>query len=255
MTDIRILDLAEPEDGDIFARRDDDEYAATARSEVHVFRGHVCDTDSRGHHKSGLELVLDANEGFIPLWEPNVTLRWRFQDRSLARFRYPEQVKEAVRQLLHAAIAAWGEAAPIRFSEQSHACDFEIAVREADNCSPLGCTLASAFFPDQGQHELTIYPLMFSLDAEEQVETMAHEIGHVFGLRHFFAQSREAWRPSEIFGEHDPISIMNYGDQSRLTPTDLADLRKLYELVWAGQLKDINRTPIRLMSPFSANRT
>jgi hypothetical protein len=42
------------------------------------------------------------------------------------------------------------------------------------------------------------------------VDTLTHEIGHIFGLRHFFADVRESAFPSEVFGEHRPFSIMNF---------------------------------------------
>lgn len=254
MRDDDIFARDEGGEGEAFALREEKDFAAAVETEVHVFRGHTCDTERRGETRSRLEIVVDASEGFIPLWERNVTLRWRFQERSLLRFRYPERVKDAVRSLLTQAVTAWGEAAPVRFSEQSSGWDFEIAVRDADRCTPVGCTLASAFFPDQGQHELAIYPKMFSLPAEEQVETMAHEIGHIFGLRHFFALTDESTWPARIFGRHESVSIMNYGDNSRLSEADRADLKTLYELVWSGRLTDINRTPIRLMRPFSSLR-
>ncbi|MEA3014407.1 MAG: hypothetical protein QOD42_2952 [Sphingomonadales bacterium] len=234
--------------------RDDDDYRRAAEEEVHVFRGHVCQTERRGQPRSPLELMVDATEGFIPLWQRNMTLRWRFQERSLLRFRDPEAEKARVRALFVAAVAAWGVAAPIRFTEQSHAWDFEVVVRDADRCGPLGCTLARAFFPGEGQSDLAIYPMMFTLDPAEQVETLAHEIGHIFGLRHFFALTDEQAWPAVMFGAHEAESIMNYGDQSRLTDLDRADLGRLYELAWAGRLTDINTTPIRLLKPFSANR-
>ncbi len=107
-----------------------------------------------------------------------------------------------------------------------------------------------AFFPDAGRHELTVYPRMFQESEKERVETLEHEIGHVFGLRHFFAQiSEQRWK-SEIFGKHKPFSIMNYGTKSRLTATDKSDLKRLYHLVWSGTLSQINGTPIRLVRPF-----
>ena len=45
----------------------------------------------------------------------------------------------------------------------------------------------------------------------EQVETLVHEIGHVFGLRHIFALISETEWPAEIFGKQVKFSIMNYG--------------------------------------------
>lgn len=43
---------------------------------------------------------------------------------------------------------------------------------------------------------------------------------------------------------------MNYGDKSRLTKQDKVDLKRLYESVWMGQLKQINGTEIRLVRAY-----
>lgn len=226
-----------------------------AESEVHVFGNKVvCDTEDRGHPtprgRSPLRIVLDASEGFIPLWARNTTLRWRFNDRSMRIFANPTAAKNYIENLLGEALLAWGNAAPVKFSKREDAWDFEIAVRRADDCDINGCVLASAFFPDAGRHQLTIYPKMFSQSRKEQVETMLHEIGHVFGLRHFFADVSETEFPSEIFGTHSRFSIMNYGSDSSLTAKDKADLTRLYQLAWTGRITQINGTPIRFVRPF-----
>jgi hypothetical protein len=241
-----------------FARRDD-EQAAQGDPEVYVFgNGHVCKTDTLGYamprQRSVTELIVDATGGFIPLWDRNVTLRWRFQEQSLRTFRDPEAAKAAIRALLAEALLDWGNACPVRFTEKGEAWDFEIAVRNSDDCTAAACVLASSFFPDQGQHELLIYPKMFTQDHQEQKETLLHELGHIFGLRHFFALVRERAFPAQLYGHQDTFTIMNYGSDSRLTEADRADLITLYQQVWSGQLAAINGTPIRLMKPFSSNR-
>jgi hypothetical protein len=43
---------------------------------------------------------------------------------------------------------------------------------------------------------------------------------------------------------------MNYGNLSKLTADDKADLTKLYQLAWSNQLTEINGTPIRFVKPF-----
>lgn len=222
---------------------------------VHVFGNQiVCDTDSRGYptpkNRSPLEIVLEASEGFIPLWAKNLTLRWRFQERSLRYFRDPMAVKEEIKELLGDALLAWGDAAPIKFTEDNDLWDFEIVIRKEKDCDINGCVLASAFFPDAGRHELVVYPSMFEQDRKEQVDTFIHEIGHVFGLRHFFADVRETAWPVEIYGTHKPFSIMNYGAASELSTEDKTDLRQLYQTVWNGRLSQINGTPIRLVKPY-----
>jgi hypothetical protein len=224
-------------------------------NEVHVLGpGLICDTDARGHAspkgRSPLELVVDASEGFIPLWVENTTLRWRFREHSLTTLQNTTATKAEIRTLLAESILQWGDAAPVKFAERNDAWDFEIVVRNADECSIRGCVLASAFFPDPGQHTLTLYPKMFEQTRKEQVDTLVHELGHVFGLRHFFAEVSETTWPSLVFGAHKPFSIMNYGSLSELTVQDKTDLRSLYQLAWSGQMRHINGTPIKLMKAF-----
>jgi hypothetical protein len=235
-----------------------DEGNPTADHQVHLIReGVVCTTEPMGRKMprdaSLLELVLNAPGGFVPLWAPDTTLRWRFQEVSLRRFRRPDAVKVEVEKLLGEALIAWGSAVPVKFAQADENWDFEIVVRDGDDCSPIGCTLARAFFPDAGRHELVIFPKMFAQSREEQMETLAHELGHVFGLRHFFALVKETAWPAVVFGEHSNFSIMNYGADSRLTDADRSDLRTLYEQVWSGRLTEINGTKIRLVTPFHAS--
>ncbi len=232
------------------------EQAGRAReSHVHVYGPRaVCDTDKRGHKtprgRTPLEIVVDASEGFIPLWTNDMTLRWRFRESSMSFFENPAAAKTEIKNLLGDALLAWSDATPIRFTQQDDAWDFEIVMRRADDCDINGCVLASAFFPDAGRHKLVLYPRMFDQSRQEQVETLIHEIGHVFGLRHFFANLSETAWPSQVFGTHNPFSIMNYGSQSVLTDDDKADLKRLYRLAWSGELTSINGTPIRLVKPF-----
>ena len=98
---------------EVLAFRDPDEAAKRIESDVHVYyQGAVCETDTRGYptpeNRSPTELVVDASEGFIPLWEAETALRWRFQENSMQIFQNPEGAKAAIRQLLGEAIIAWG---------------------------------------------------------------------------------------------------------------------------------------------------
>lgn len=93
-----------------------------------------------------------------------------------------------------------GDAAPIKFTRDNDSWDFEIVYNISDDCDPNGCVLASAFFPDSGRHRLNIYPILFRQTEEEQIETLCHEIGHAFGLRHFFALLEEKIRPLSFSG-------------------------------------------------------
>ena len=61
--------------------------AAKPDPEVHVFgrRRRDATPKPRGHAtpqgRSPLEIVVDASEGFIPLWAKDTTLRWRFREQ------------------------------------------------------------------------------------------------------------------------------------------------------------------------------
>ena len=240
---------------DPFRRLSPEELAKVRRGCAHVLgKGYRCTTDTLGYpspdNRGPAELVLDSSEGFIPLWQKGVTLHWRFQEQSLQHFADVSAAKSAIRSLLGQALLLWGAAVPVKFSERKDAWDFEVVVRESDDCDINGCVLASAFFPDQGRHELNIYPKTFGEPKKEQIETLAHELGHVFGLRHFFAQLNEKKWPSVVFGKHKPFSIMNYGEKSVMTKADQDDLLNLYKQVWSGQLAQINGTPVKLVKPF-----
>jgi hypothetical protein len=249
---------ASRQDRNLLKFLDYEESSQAKESFVHIIRENIiCKTDTRGFStpqgKSMSEIVVDSSEGFIPLWEKNTTLRWRFQEQSFLNLENASTVKSEIKYLLGEAILAWGDAAPVKFAQSQDVWDFEIVMQKLDECENGGCVLASSFFPDAGRHELAIYPRMFSQVKEEQIETLAHEIGHIFGLRHFFANLRETQWASEIFGRHEPFSIMNYGEKSKLTKTDQEDLKQLYNLVWTGALKDINGTRIHLVSPFHSS--
>ncbi len=249
-------DKSEAREASPFKPRDGKEPTSKAESLVHLLGpGLVCDTEDRGHAtprgRSPLEILVDASNGYIPLWMKNTTLRWRFRERSMNNFANPAAAKAELRNLFAEALLAWGPAAPVKFKEDPDLWDFEFVMKRTDECTASGCVLASAFFPDSGRHEFVMYPKMFTQSRKEQVDTFIHEIGHVFGLRHFFAKVSEGAWPSEIFGTHSKFSIMNYGSLSELTEYDRSDLLQLYQLAWAGALTNINDTPIRLVRPFS----
>lgn len=188
--------------------------------------------------KAGIqpEVVVDLAGNKVPLWARGTTLNWRFHDESFERYGDAKGTKSRVARLLQQAIDAWGDAAPVRFRKSDSAWDFEIYMRQRRDCQDDGCVLASAFFPATRRERMVLYPSLFEYDEAEQLATMEHEIGHVFGLRHFFAQTDAGERefPSLVFGKHSRFTIMNYGSDSRLTEADRRDLARLYEAAWSA---------------------
>src|SRR5690349_16751215 len=86
-------------------------------TDPHIYRKHVCITDSRGfptyHNLDPARIRVDATDGFIPLWAEGVTLRWRFQERGIRQyFADPEAAKTTIQALFGDAMAAWDDAAP-----------------------------------------------------------------------------------------------------------------------------------------------
>ncbi|KAG0380172.1 hypothetical protein BGX24_009787 [Mortierella sp. AD032] len=220
----------------------------------------LCVTGERAptHNHSSPEILV-GTLGIIPLWAKNTVLRYRFNHTSAVALEQLHRTEEDFIRLFKKAIGMWGDAAPVTFKADDAAWDFEFDIRKDKFCFEGGCVLASAFFPDTGRHQLVIYPSMFNHNEAEQVETLVHELGHVFGLRHWFAKREDGngWR-AEVFGRQDPVTIMNYDDrrtlidESTLTDADKTDLIKLYDSAWSGGIKHINTTPIVLFESFSS---
>src|SRR5262245_52033995 len=88
-----------------FQLRNPDDAARDIAPEVHVYGPNiVCETDTRGYatpkNLTPTEIVLEASEGFIPLWEMGTTLRWRFQNQSMSLFEEPDAAKAAIKELI-----------------------------------------------------------------------------------------------------------------------------------------------------------
>lgn len=211
-------------------------------------RKFICVTEPRvAAPQDGLEALLDATGGVISLWERNTRLSWRF-DGSLTKFSNPDKIKGIVRGLLAEGIGLWQDAAPVQFAEDENRFDFEVALPldahpDGDN------VLAEAFFPGAGARKMILYPSMFRQVKSEQIETLAHEFGHIFGLRHFFAQENEAKFPSVVFGTHVHFTIMNYDNNSYMTQADRDDLKILYESARAKTITAVGGIPIELVRP------
>lgn len=104
--------------------------------------------------------------------------------------------------------------------------------------SPSSRTLASASPPAYytlGENNITVYPFGLApqnLDILPNV--FAHEIGHVVGLRHSFAQEQEAQNESGSYGD-DPSSVMSYTFPPIINVNDIRNTRTLYNVCIDGR--------------------
>ena len=194
-------------------------------------------------------ILLDVNRNSIPIWDQNMTLHWRFRQDTFLRYDDPESAMERVRDLLAMTLKAWGKAVPVKFIEKNDRWDFEIYIMPENECDDDGCYLATAFFPNSERNELALYPKLFRYSEREQLLTLQHELGHIFGLRHFFARKEEGEDPSVTFGKNSAFTIMNYGGLSKLTKADRDDLAELYTRVWSGELTKFRGKKFKLVRP------
>ena len=232
-----------------------EDYSAYLDESVHVLGScQVCSTERRARTREEIEtsLLIEPTSGKLHFWAENQILHWRFGESTFMRYKKPELIKDMVRSIFFKAIAAWGDSAPIRFKEENDAYDFEIHLMPNDDIQGGSYTAARSFFPDSGQHRIRLFPAFFEKipDEKERVDTLIHELGHIFGLRHFMAFENGPVYSGAVYGTNNPLTIMNYGALSELTTQDKSDLSSLYKEVWSGRLTNVNRTPVELVRPW-----
>ena len=211
-----------------------------------------CQTDQVGRGqvaKAGNDsLVVDNTDGFVPLWQRGTVLRYKIDIESFqSLYANANETIANVERSFDEAFRSWRfEGIDMQRNQQSF--DFIIHAADTNGDALNGYVLASAFFPSSNLNHFQIHPEAFTM-GNGLVQTLQHEIGHVFGLRHWFY-----WResPAKLFGDQSEKTIMNYGANSVLTDQDRADLQRMYNAVWSGEPNIFgDNTPVVLFDPYS----
>lgn len=156
---------------------------------------------------------------------------------------FPAALSSLVEDSMKAAIGMWkGVGVSFKQVARDDPATFAV-IYENRNRNAYACS----FFPNELSRELIIYPP--SLQKTNYLSNiLAHEVGHILGLRHEFAHKREKGCPSALFGSENADSIMNYFDhpeQLQVKEQDLEELERFYayDKVKYGKLSVLDVNP------------
>lgn len=170
----------------------------------------------------------------LQCWVPGSTIRFYFD-----RATFGPWADMVHSHLIHA-VRIWTQAPGIGIilqeTQNETTATFRVTYRDSHQSVPG--RLAIAFCPNANPRDRTIYLHALSLSKKHRVHlssTIAHELGHVFGLRHEFI---EKGKPSVHIGPANSASIMDYPDWDDpeacrnwvVTGQDLAGLREFMSL-------------------------
>lgn len=99
-------------------------------------------------------------------------------------------------------------------------------------------TVASAFFPNKVEDVLVYDKTLVEPEWRKVLKnSFLHEIGHIIGLRHEFANDPNPQRhnepfeiPAQRFGSVNPHSVMSYDDVNQINEMDKKDVMAFYKL-------------------------
>jgi hypothetical protein len=242
LTKAEILIGYTPDTASVFASGTDPQPPKSARS-VHCVTQKSNSID---------ELFLGMDKGTLYLWEKGSKINWTARADG---YRSKEDALFSARACYTAA-AAWNKAL-------NGLVQFEYVDSFDDACFQLKYggvdtqgTLAEAFFPDEYKNVLNnviVYQAQLQgAYKNEIVNTFAHELGHVLGLRHEHSQDNPTipgiWGQVEdgryrnevvesiFFGSRNPYSIMAYYDAMKIQDSDVKDAREAYDTLENGSV-------------------
>lgn len=177
-------------------------------------------------------------DGEIPRWRRGSELSYVVCVES-----FPAPLSSLVQDSMKAAIDMWcGIGVSFKQVARNDPATFAIVYKNRNRN-----TYARSFFPNESSRELIIYPPSLQ-NTNYLSNILAHEVGHILGLRHEFAYEREKGYPSVLFGSKNTDSIMNYFDHPKRLQVREQDLEELerfyaYDRVKYGKLSILDVSP------------
>lgn len=171
-------------------------------------------------------------DGHIPRWQKGSTIKYIICRKS---FSDPDLAILTAAQAVEATHMWQGIGVTFKLVHSDRKATFQIQYRDLPRHLPRDYAsniFAEAFFPQEGRGTLFVYKL--ALEEENRsylANILAHEFGHILGLRHEFA--REAMEiKSVVLGKRNEKSVMNYFEKPSLWSVqkqDLKDLKGFYD--------------------------
>ena len=168
------------------------------------------------------------NECVVPRWLGNREIKWALDAESFA-----SPAKATIAELnLNRATSHWnGRGIPVTFRQCEPDEPHTFLLRYVKS---LDDAIARGFFPNDPVRVLYITRLGFKQKFHDKMYNIfLHEIGHIMGLRHEFAATKEKSNPSAEVSPPDDLSVMNYFPGSfnfEVQDSDVEGLRALYRL-------------------------
>ncbi|KAK6507233.1 hypothetical protein TWF481_005683 [Arthrobotrys musiformis] len=201
-----------------------------------------------GTERSGLDEINLGVYDEIPLYKQGSDLVYYVDSKT---FMNPACDGEYIAACFALALASWG-ILPISFTRTDNPGDAHFHI--AGRAKAAGNVYARSFFPNTTTPPvLKIYELGIK-NFHAMVNILAHEIGHILGLRHEFARRKpkELTEPAVLFGAENPSSVMNYHHDlldCKVTEQDRQELRRFYTSAYTHGWDQYQGLRIKFVSP------
>lgn len=194
------------------------------------------------HNDSGYDSIQVGFGALIPRWEASTALKWFLKAEG---FPSADEAKLAA-EIMNQAAQEWNDLSfgvSVSQTTDETAANFNLIYE--DNPPNEPGALASAFFPLQAGGDVVIYETGMKNSREYPLKsTLLHELGHVFGLRHEFA---DKYPNGQLrFMEINKDSVMSYNGVVIIEETDKHGIRAFYELAEGSR---IGQSPVRDYKP------